>query len=531
MAMGLEINLDSIRALEKQIEEHERAIIRLKRTRNSLLNVSTLLPPEVLGNIFGWNIIPCEGFGGLPKGSYNFLLVCHHWFEVASRTPGLWRFWGTTIGQWTRRYARCKTGPLDLVLEGCTGLKLDDELRDALQDRAARDTIRRIHLRGFHKVELLNSVISIITEGKGTRSNSVESFIVQSSGVDTIVDVSSFFSRYHLPKLQCLFLNGCRISSWDLVESRTTALTTLELGSDTLSPVPTLSQLLSILSSNPLLQDLALSYTPPPHVANGERSSSVPLPHLKKLRLLSDFRHAFSLLNQLELPDRMDSIKLSLYECPPSDLLQTLGPYLGDRVRRRGRFPGGGLVLWTNHSPYNFRICTGDAHRRDDSAGVAQFMTVDVDISETLGEEEAEKLGFELTTYIPRDEVGDLRTTLPILRSEELCVEMCNLKDLSLVGVDLSTLFTEPEGHGPHASENFLRGLDSIRIIRPVLSGGDWSPVTNFLSHRAAIGNRISSLRFNDCPWMDDDEVERIECVVEDFAYEGSWYEDSDDDY
>ena len=87
--MDREINLDSILALEKQIVEHERATIRLKRARNSLLNVSTFLPPEILGKIFRWNVIPDEDFGGLPKDSYNFLLVCHHWFEVASRTPEL----------------------------------------------------------------------------------------------------------------------------------------------------------------------------------------------------------------------------------------------------------------------------------------------------------------------------------------------------------------------------------------------------------------------------------------------------------
>ena len=85
--MDREINLGSIRALDEQIEEHERAIIQHKRTQNSLLNVSTLLPPEILGNIFRWNVIPDGDFGGLSEDSYNFLLVCRHWFEVASRTP------------------------------------------------------------------------------------------------------------------------------------------------------------------------------------------------------------------------------------------------------------------------------------------------------------------------------------------------------------------------------------------------------------------------------------------------------------
>jgi len=49
--MDCEANIDSVRALEDQIREHENTIIKLKRTRNSLLNISKL-PPEVLGNVF-----------------------------------------------------------------------------------------------------------------------------------------------------------------------------------------------------------------------------------------------------------------------------------------------------------------------------------------------------------------------------------------------------------------------------------------------------------------------------------------------
>ena len=145
--MVREINLDSIQALEAQIQEHERTLIKLKRARNSLLNVSTLLPPEILGRIFRWNAIPDGDFGGPPKGSYNFLLVCHHWFQVASSTPGLWSFWGNSIEDWARRCARCSTAPLDLVLGQYTSHDFDDTLRDALQDRAARDTIRQVHLK------------------------------------------------------------------------------------------------------------------------------------------------------------------------------------------------------------------------------------------------------------------------------------------------------------------------------------------------------------------------------------------------
>jgi hypothetical protein len=46
--MDREINLDSILALDAEI-------IRLKRTRNSLLNIARI-PPEILGHIFRFNI-------------------------------------------------------------------------------------------------------------------------------------------------------------------------------------------------------------------------------------------------------------------------------------------------------------------------------------------------------------------------------------------------------------------------------------------------------------------------------------------
>jgi len=85
--VGREIKVHSIQALETKIGEGTGDVIQLKRARNSLLNISTRIPPEILGSIFRWNVIPDGSYpdvGGLRKGSYNFLLVCHHWFEVAS---------------------------------------------------------------------------------------------------------------------------------------------------------------------------------------------------------------------------------------------------------------------------------------------------------------------------------------------------------------------------------------------------------------------------------------------------------------
>ena len=114
--MGPEINISSILALEKRIEEGLVDVIQLKRTRNSLLNTSTLMPLEPLGQVSRWNAIPVGEYDDVRKGSYNFLLVCHHRFEVASGTPELWAYWGNTLKQWSRRYQRSGTAPLDLML-------------------------------------------------------------------------------------------------------------------------------------------------------------------------------------------------------------------------------------------------------------------------------------------------------------------------------------------------------------------------------------------------------------------------------
>ena len=531
--MGREINLESILVLEKQIKEHENTLIRLKRLRNSLLNVSTLLPPEILGNIFRWNAIPDPGdFGGLPKGSYNFFLVCHHWFEVASRTPELWSFWGNSIQDWAHRHARSGTAPLDLVLGKDTGRALDDRLRDALKDRAARDAIRRVHLRATN-VGPINSVISaIVAGGEGTRLSSVESFVVQKNGKTwDMPDVSAFFSKHRLLKLQRLCLYYCRISSWDLLKSQTGTLTTLELTVGESSSISTLSQLLEILSSNPLLQHLTLYHTGGPSPADSGRTSPLPVPlrRLKEIKLTSGFFHAFELLNRLELPDKMDNVTLALYECPPSDISQTLGPYIGDRVRRGGVILDGpgGLGFRTNIASSDcLDFCVGWVYERGDPDKFVPFVEVSVRLSpsvEPVGEEEANRLYFDLIAHIPLGQVISLKTTLPILRSKELCIGMSNLAYLHLPNVDLSTWFIEPDISGAHTPNDILSGLGSLEVSRSTSSGG-WGAFTNFLSRRAAAGNRIHSLLLYGCRPMGQDVVESIKRAVDIFDDRGGDY-------
>ena len=256
-------------------------------------------------------------------------------------------------------------------------------------------------------------------------------------------------------------------------------------------------------------------------------SSQIQLRHLKSLHLGSNLRRAFGLLNRLELPEKMDDLNLSLYGCSPSDLPPTLGPYLGNHIRRRSP---DGLSLLVKPKFQGFSIRVGDVHK---FTPVDWFVTVDWVLSVTPGEEEVEKIRFDIIAHFPQEEVGSISTTLPILRSEELCVQMCNLTLLHLDRVDLSTLFVESDPHEPHVFKDLLPGLRSIVITEPRLSGGDWSPLTNFLTRRAAVGNQISSLRLDRYPHMDGGVVEGIKRVVEDFedlVTEGGSDDGSDDE-
>ncbi|KAF9785396.1 hypothetical protein BJ322DRAFT_827523 [Thelephora terrestris] len=191
---SMEVNIDYIRALEEQIREHETAIIKLKRARNSVLNVSKL-PPEILGEIFRWNATLKRDFGPLEKRSHNFLLVCHHWFEVASRTPDVWSCWGTHLEDWTRRHLRHPTVPLDLVFNSdFEDYRLADNLSNALQDRAARDTIRRVHLR-TRGSSFMGSILSPLASCDAIRTSSVESVALR------VNDWARSSGRLGLPRL------------------------------------------------------------------------------------------------------------------------------------------------------------------------------------------------------------------------------------------------------------------------------------------------------------------------------------------
>ena len=516
---------NSIQTIERGNKEHQ---MKLDRARNPPLNISTFLPPEILGAIFYWVMIFQQKVRTPLKVPHSLLLVDRNWFQVALQTPQLWTSWGSSLKDWERRCASPVVSKLNLELRGYCEGSPSKPLLSALQDRAARDLIQRVSVK-MQKSDLLNSIIPAITaRGEGIQSISLE-FLELYIDVHcpSKVQLSDFFSRYRFPKLQSLVLSGCfEFLSWNLLASRTGALINLSLSVRNSWPIPTPSELLSILSSNPNLQRLKLHRTALPNFDHDDHSSfQVELPHLEWIHLTGNSRDALKLLSRLRPADKLDSLRLDLSYHSTSDISHTLARFLSDSLLRRGNIEEG-VEVGGRCSVHGYSLWVGDVVKLVDcppSTETKWFMSINVSMKQGEGpleDGERGKLFFDSLAHI-RNHVISLISPHSLLSSPNLlAIGMENLVEIWINRhVSLSEWFVEPDLGGARSYGQILPSLKHLSLFKPGLDEGNWTPLVTFLSSRASVGNLLELLEISPCPHICPDVVEEIKRVVQEFKY------------
>ena len=383
--------------------------------------------------------------------------------------------------------------------EGDSKAVFGGPLQDALKDRAIRDKVREVHITHCSP-KLLTSIISSLTpDGEDVREKRIESITLRSV-------ISGFF----------------RIPSWDHLPSLTARLTTLSLKLEQPAPAQTTSSLISILTSNPNLRELALSNATLPEDIDGS-AFRVPLRHLKVISLEGEFPRVFGLLRQLELPTALDSVRRDAHRCTVEGISQTLGPYMQDLFRRDIRFqdrlgilvslPPGRVVISVgvlgDHYYHTFR-----PRFKQPSASFTMFLTGPPPSGQAL-----EKLRLDLMAFTPQDHVVSFKAEHRLTAPEELFVAMPNIRMLWLYDVNFSNWLLQPNPEGPHSNKRLLPSLQSLHLENVGLDEIDWDLLKAYLVHQASDGELISLqvTGRNECiPLEVQNEIENL---VEEFTY------------
>ena len=137
---------NEIESLQKQINSQFRDIDRLRYAQNLHAAVSNL-PTELLAEVF-LHIIESglrDGDARFAADTFNFLLVCRRWNEVAVGFPHLWGWWVPgAVEAWPLFRSRSKNTPLPLTWK----FQLSASARDILMDPEIPRRVRQLNFSG-----------------------------------------------------------------------------------------------------------------------------------------------------------------------------------------------------------------------------------------------------------------------------------------------------------------------------------------------------------------------------------------------
>lgn len=331
-----EVNARAIRNLDVEIQHHGKNIVHLKRLRNSLLNVSLYLAPEILGHVFWWKVLSgVNPSGRISGGTFNFLLVCRYWFDVATSTPSLWAFWGTSLRECVAFHRYSGAVPLYLNL---ADIDSDREVRSAsgvLQDRSVQGRIRHLHIHTSPKT--LAKILSLMSTPKQpTVRSRIKSLTFMIEGPwnaerdEEFPDITSFLNARSLPELRFLRLRGCDLG-WNSLILQTSRLTHLFVHTHEGFTKPSVLQLVALFARNNALEeiDLSIEIASTPDDPLLDISTSTFLPHLRRLTIHGSTTGHTRLLNRLTFSNALKQVNVDLsLDGVVIDVAAALAPFL-----------------------------------------------------------------------------------------------------------------------------------------------------------------------------------------------------------
>ena len=273
--------------------------------------------------------------GRISGGTFNFILVCRYWFDVATSTPSLWAFWGTSLRECLAFHRYSGAVPLYLNL---ADIDSDRDCRNAsgvLQDRSVHRRIRHLHIQTSPKK--LTKILSLMStpQDPSVRSQ-IQSIMLVVEGpwhtgpAGEPPNISSFLIAHALPELRFLHLRGCDLD-WKYLILQTSRLTHLFIHAHDRSKKPTVLQLAALFARNCTLEviDLSLEIASTPEDSSPEISNSIFLPHLRRLTIHGSATGHTRLLNHLTFSNTLKQVNADLFlDGIVVDVAAALTPFL-----------------------------------------------------------------------------------------------------------------------------------------------------------------------------------------------------------
>lgn len=251
-----------------------------------------LCPPEILGDIFEKSLDYPAAIPTSFKQRFNFLFVCHWWYQVAVNTARLWTFLNGNVKSWPTFLIRSKSAPLHLHIH---------QLRNALPTYLATMFALQQRLETLHIVESWSSLSVLLEllcecdEDALSRLTSMKlaitTVITHSGAVERANIPDSFISR-QFPSLQELELHDCGCD-YQAAMFHTSTLRRLSITSYDAITSPSMGDLISILDDNAGLEYLRIT---PRTLVEDRQMVISPLPFLRTLVIEGKLFHVENFL-------------------------------------------------------------------------------------------------------------------------------------------------------------------------------------------------------------------------------------------